>query len=191
MAKFDNSMLFRIILIVLAAFVLFALINYYNAKQVKRESYIDYPKPMEDEDYVRESFAQQVAPEKVEQADAVNPSEEKQNESYRGVDFATEKLPSDCFPKDRLTAADLLPKDAANTTWAAVAPAGQGDLANQNFLTAGYHVGINTVAGSLRNANLQLRSEPPNPVIPNLTPFMNTTIQNLETRRPLEIGGDC
>ena len=44
-------------------------------------------------------------------------------------------------------------------------PAGQGSLGDQNFLNAGFHVGINTVGQSLRNANLQLRSEPGNPQV--------------------------
>eukprot|EP00955_Chlamydomonas_euryale_P086436 364213-Chlamydomonas_euryale.AAC.12 len=56
-----------------------------------------------------------------------------------------------CPPKDKLTAQDLLPKDAANSKWAQVVPAGQGDVDNQNYLTAGYLVG-------LTNSNLQLES---------------------------------
>ena len=42
-------------------------------------------------------------------------------------------------------------------------PMGAGDVANVSLLRAGYHIGINTVGQSLRNANLQLRSEPANP----------------------------
>ena len=36
MAKVDNNAIFRIVLIVLAAFVLFALVSYYNSKQMLR-----------------------------------------------------------------------------------------------------------------------------------------------------------
>lgn len=92
-----------------------------------------------------------------------------------------------CFPKDRLTASDLLPNDAANSKWAQLNPASSGDVSDQNFLTAGYHIGINTVGQSLRNANLQLRSEPPNPQVP-VSAFLNSTITAEPSMRTLEIG---
>jgi hypothetical protein len=95
----------------------------------------------------------------------------------------------DCFPKDRLTASDLLPHNAADSKWAQVNPLGQGDIHNQNFLTAGYHIGIDTIGESLRNPNLQLRSEPPNPQF-KVSPWMQSTIMGDVQRRPLEIGGD-
>jgi hypothetical protein len=81
-----------------------------------------------------------------------------------------------CFPRDRLTAGDLLPKDAADSKWARINPSGTGDVRDQNYLTAGYHVGINTVGQSLRNANLQLRSEIPNPQNA-VGPWMISTIE--------------
>jgi hypothetical protein len=94
-----------------------------------------------------------------------------------------------CFPRDRLATDDLLPKDAANSRWAQMNPAGQGDVKDQNFLTAGYHIGIDTVGQSLRNANLQLRSEPINPQVP-VSPWNISTIEPDMNRRPMEIGGD-
>ena len=94
-----------------------------------------------------------------------------------------------CFPRDRLTAEDLLPKDAANSKWAQMNPMGQGDVRDQNFLTAGYHIGINTQGQSLRNPNYQLRSEPANPQMP-VSPWNIATIEPDVNRRPLEIGGD-
>lgn len=93
-----------------------------------------------------------------------------------------------CFPKDKLTAEDLLPKDSANSKWSQVNPAGQGDLKDLQFLNAGYHVGINTVGNTLRNPNLQIRSEPPNPQT-KVSPWNQTTIESDFNRRPLEIGG--
>lgn len=97
------------------------------------------------------------------------------------------QLPSECYPKDVLNSADLLPRDA-NSLWAQVAPNGQGALTDQNFLTAGYHIGINTVGQTLRNANRQLRSEPPNPQV-KVSPWNQTTVEPDINRRPLEIGG--
>jgi len=65
--------------------------------------------------------------------------------------------------------------------------AGQGDLANINLLKAGYHIGIDTVGQSLRNANLQIRSEPPNPQV-NTGPWNASTITHDFLRPSLEIG---
>lgn len=118
----------------------------------------------------------------------IMPSEDSLNEQYRPVDFEESKTSNDCFPKDKLSAEDLLPKDSANSKWSQVNPSGQGELKNANFLNAGYHVGVNTIGSSMRNANLQLRSEPPNPQI-KVSPFMNSTIMPDLNRRPLEING--
>lgn len=88
-----------------------------------------------------------------------------------------------------LTAEDLLPhNDQAH--WADVYPNGVGQLQNKNFLHAGHHVGINTVGQSLKNANLQIRSEPPNPQ--NLvSPWLNSSFTPDLLRRPLEISSNC
>jgi hypothetical protein len=80
-----------------------------------------------------------------------------------------------CVNRDRLTSADLLPLDA-NSKWAELNPQCPGDLQDQNYLTAGYHIGINTVGQSMRNANLQLRAEPPNPQI-QVSPWLISTIE--------------
>jgi len=83
--------------------------------------------------------------------------------------------PTTCFKRDRLTKDDLLPKDA-NLKWAQINPSSAGDITDKNFLTAGYHIGINTVGQSLRNANLQLRSEIPNPQVA-VSPWLISTIE--------------
>lgn len=195
----NNNMIFRTVLIVLAAFVLFALINYYNNKQSAMKSEKFYQAPQQKQDN-KEYYANppkynspllMESEEDVKKANFVAPAEPTENEMFRAVDYEGQKLPNDCFPKDRLTVDDLLPKDAANSKWAQVNPAGQGDVKDQNFLTAGYMIGINTVGSSLKNANLQLRSEP---VIPKVSvgPFLNSTYEASDVlRRPLEIGGDC
>lgn len=116
------------------------------------------------------------------------------NEDFRqiqstgcGMNDGISNLPKDCFPKDQLSPEDLLPGDA-NSTWAQSNPAGQGDLQDANFLNAGHLIGINTVGQTLRNANLGLRSEPPNPQV-KVSPWMQTTIEPDSNRRGLEIGG--
>ena len=80
----------------------------------------------------------------------------------------------------------LLPKDE-NSEWARLNPTGNGSLDNVNLLKAGHHIGIDTVGQSLRNANLQVRSEPANPQL-NVGPWHNTTIQPDLMRVPLELG---
>jgi hypothetical protein len=95
--------------------------------------------------------------------------------------------PTSCIRKEKLTAQDLLPKDATNLKWAQINPSSSGDITDQNFLTAGYHLGVNTVGQSLRNANLQLRSEIPNPQV-SVSPWMISTIEPDVRSTTLEIG---
>ena len=52
------------------------------------------------------------------------------------VSESVQAVPSGCFPKDQLTPQELLPSDS-NSKWSQMAPAGQGELGDQNFLTAG------------------------------------------------------
>ena len=95
-------------------------------------------------------------------------------------------LPSSCSSKGIQNPDELLPQDV-NSQWAQLNPSGKGELANVNLLKAGYHIGIDTVGQSLRNANLQIRSEPPNPQL-YVGPWMNSTITPDLMRPPLEIG---
>lgn len=81
---------------------------------------------------------------------------------------------------------ELLPKDN-NNEWAQINPSGKGELSNINLLKAGYHIGIDTIGQSLRNANLQIRSEPPNPQL-EVGPWNQSTITPDFMRPPLEIG---
>lgn len=104
-----------------------------------------------------------------------------------GAGGSNDQSMQSCFPRDRLTADDLLPKDAADSKWAQINPSGSGNISDQNYLTAGYHVGINTVGQSLRNANLQLRSEIPNPQ-DAVGPWMISTIEPDLRQNTLEIG---
>ena len=113
-------------------------------------------------------------------------NEQPQTLGYEQTGTQMNQLPSECYPKDVLSSVDLLPQDA-NSLWAQVSPSGQGSLADQNFLTSGFHIGINTVGQTLRNANRQLRSEPLNPQV-KVSPWLQTTIEADINRRPLEIG---
>ena len=112
------------------------------------------------------------------------------NENHRAVNESGDVsnlgqyMSSNCYPKDVLSSKDLLP-GGADSTWAQVVPAGQGSLTDQNFLTSGHHIGMNTVGNSLRNASHDLRSEIPNPQA-QVSPWNQTTIGPDLMRRPLD-----
>jgi hypothetical protein len=119
----------------------------------------------------------------------VKPSDPNGNEvfaSANGTQTSMPGLPTSCSQPNIQNPAELLPKDS-NSQWAQLNPTGKGELANVNLLKAGYHIGIDTVGQTLRNANLQIRSEPPNPQL-NVGPWNQSTIDSDFMRPPLEIG---
>ena len=83
--------------------------------------------------------------------------------------------------------ADLLPNSSAND-WSNLNPVSSSDLRNINLLNPTQLVGINTQGSSLRNSNLQIRSEPANPRTNTNCPWNISTIETDTFRRPLEIG---
>ena len=109
----------------------------------------------------------------------------------RGIQQAS-RTPSTCYPQPALKAEDLLPKEDSQAIkeFNIAKPAGEGILQGVNMLDAGFHVGVNTIGQSLRNANRQLRSEPPNPQV-QVSPWMMSSIGPDLLRRPLEDGEGC
>jgi hypothetical protein len=63
----------------------------------------------------------------------------------------------------------------------------QGSVAMPVLLQAGYHIGLDTIGQTLRNANLQLRSDP---IIQkqDIGPWNQSTIEPDLARVPLEVG---
>lgn len=116
----------------------------------------------------------------------VQDSVEGNQEVFASVGGASQSMAPASSCASSSNPADLLPKDT-NSQWAQLNPVGQGGLANVNFLKAGYQIGIDTVGQSLRNANLQIRSEPPNPQM-SVGPWNISTITPDFLRAPLEIG---
>jgi len=116
----------------------------------------------------------------------VGASDETTNDflAVSGMD-STKITQGSCNNQPVMDPKDLLPSDA-NTEWSNIAPS--KDLDKIPFINAGHHIGVNTVGSSLRNPNLQVRSEP---VIPqtNTGPWNNTTIEPDVSRKALEIGG--
>ena len=109
--------------------------------------------------------------------------------NVNGLNTDMQNLPPSCASKQISNPKDLLPADG-NTEFSKMNPSGSGDLMNVNLLRSGHHIGINTVGTSLRNANLQVRSEPPNPRL-NTGPWNTSTITADTHRRPLEIGSSA
>ena len=204
----------RIVLIVAGAAVLFYLITSYNNRRLKASEGLDnintsesdnpnmLSPEMQDEitnnnpniarkDNKKVNFMTEESGNNSFEPTASEPN--GQNEVYKQIGSfdspSNTYLAQTGFPKDQLTPGELLPKDT-NSKWAQVNPSSQGNLGDQNFLTAAYHVGINTVGQTMRNANLQLRSEPANPR-DKVSPWQQTTIEPDSNRRPLEIGGAC
>ena len=81
---------------------------------------------------------------------------------------------------------ELLPKDV-NSQWASLNPSSQNSPQTPDLLQAGYHIGLDTVGQTMKNPNLQLRSDP----VINKTdvgPWNNSTVEPDLLRQPLEVG---
>ena len=90
--------------------------------------------------------------------------------------------------KSDLSSADLLPNENGFSSWGDAAPETNA-LEGRNFLESGHHFGINTVGQSLRNANVQLRSDPSIPQV-DVGPWLQSTIDQDTNKRQFEVGGD-
>lgn len=101
------------------------------------------------------------------------------------VPVSNSATPPSSMNKPASNPSDLLPADS-NSAWSSMNPG--SDLKNVNLLNPTQLVGINTQGSSLRNANLQVRSEPPNPRMNTNCPWNISTIEEDKMRKPLEIG---
>jgi len=154
----------KIIIVVALAILLYALFSYSNAKEIVM-------------DLMEDGSSDEKAPE----------AEKKVN-----VPAAEPALPSSGYAAQPIAnPSELLPSLPAdqNSQWAALNPvaANPGAIAMPDLLQPGYHIGLDTIGQTLRNANLQLRSDP---IIPkaDVGPWMNSTIEPDLARVPLEIG---
>lgn len=231
-SSMDNHVAIRMLLILAATIVLFAIVAMYSGKKDKRDAFrqnadhkrggstkhherfddyapADSTQSMRPPPFGRTGSPPEASPSTYRPTDLVAPypaaittQESIATEQSRAqrrtfetnvttsnrASTAAERS-SSCHLKDDVKPGDLIPKDSADSRWARMNPSGQGDIQDQNFLSAGFNLGIDTQASSLRNANQQLRSEPSNPQV-QVSPWMMSTIQPDTNRRPLEIGGD-
>lgn len=182
MAKENNSKM-GTILIGLVLVGLGVLLYFLYNQSIKNNMDEEYLEKFQNDDEEAENVDPSTVP-PVEMEDIE--SFENMEQLSANEEFKSERNNSN-FPKEQLGADDLLPKDDSSL-WAQVNPAGEGSLKDRNFLQSGYHIGINTVGQTLRNANQQLRSEPPNPQV-KVSPWLQTTIEPDLGRKPMEIGG--
>ena len=120
-------------------------------------------------------------------SEVVGVSAADRNNNFMAVSgVATQTPQNSCNAQPVVNPSELLPNDS-NSEWANINPA-SNDLKNLNLLNPQEVIGINTVGSSLRNANLQVRSEPAIPKA-NVGPWNSSTIEPDSFRRPLEIGG--
>lgn len=200
-ANQGNQTVVRLLLVLLAALVLFALVTYYNRQRASPERFStprqaggaplgDAMAPLVAAGGGGDAAVPAPAPTSSSASAASfapSPLEPGGNDAYRPVAMPDggAAAPAGAFPQRQLSPEELLPSDAVNTKWAQANPAGQGDLKDQNFLTAGHHVGVNTQGQSLRNANHDLRSAPLNPMY-KVSIWQQSTIEPDMHRRPLE-----
>lgn len=81
---------------------------------------------------------------------------------------------------------DLLPADQ-NSDWAKLNPTFSSG-STPDLLQAGYQIGLDTVGQTMKNANLQLRSDPIIPKNDSVSPWGISTIEPDMMRVPFEVG---
>ena len=88
--------------------------------------------------------------------------------------------------KEVANPSELLPNDE-NSQWSSLNPVSQSNPQMPDMLQAGYHIGLDTIGQTMKNANLQLRSDP---VIQKgeIGPWNQSTIEPDLMRVPLEVG---
>lgn len=172
----ENKQVVFVLIITGIGALLFALKTYFG-----RENYTDYKADIEDMARIRD-----IAKDKYQAQDVSQLSVEDQHEDVMELEDQQYKLLGEY---ENMKPDDLLPEDDEANAWARSNPTGKGSLEFKNFLEAGYHLGVDTQANTLRNANLQVRSEPPNP-IKAVSIWQNSTIGPDPFRKPMEIDGD-
>tara|TARA_B100000424_G_C22944154_1_gene502420 strand:+ start:1795 stop:2373 length:579 start_codon:yes stop_codon:yes gene_type:complete len=180
--KMPNIKIEHVVLFVIGVLFLYYLIKSYNSSKSGSNENMSSRK-------VQDMYNQANAGESTGSDMNVQPAAPLgENETYQSVSgmSSSQGLPPSCSKEPVADPSELLPKDT-NSQWSQLNPSGSGDLQNVNLLRAGFHQGIDTVGNSLRNPNLQVRSEPSNPQV-NVGPWNNTTISPDTMRVPLEIG---
>lgn len=195
-SKKMQETLLNVVLVVGGLFLVAALLHYGNNKSTHKDMMVSGGDPQPSRPSMPLQPPQQnkvnvVSPQRVSGNSGVQAStDDIFDQSFGQVGAVASSLTGGSVQKQVVTNPnELLPKQQ-NSNSALMNPP-RNDLAGKNFLTAENQVGINTVGNSLRNANQQLRSDPQIPMNNNVGPWLNSTIEPDNMRRPLEIGGNC
>ena len=174
----NSKSVFNVVLVIGLIVLVVVLINYNNKKSPKDNMYSNGSGSGSDSSYNLSAGSNSLSMDAT-----VSPASDDMN--YMNVSGIGSNSNAGSCNQQMSNPSDLLPKDI-NSDWSNVNPA-NADLKNINLLSAGQLIGINTVGSSLRNANLQERSEP---IIPKsaIGPWNQSTIDADTLRRPLEIG---
>lgn len=117
-------------------------------------------------------------------AEPTSQQDQHSNSKYASVTEASKSdIPQSSVPS--IDPVELLPKDE-NSEWNKLNPTSSSNIGNVNLITPSPQNFL-SANQPLRNANMQLRSDPPVPQIP-VSPWNNTTIGPDESRLPLSIG---
>ena len=109
--------------------------------------------------------------------DAATNETENEAQQEAPVDDSASQNPSDLLPD---------PTSGSNG-WDVLDTVGTSSGANPDLLEAGHHAGIDTVGQTLRNANLQVRSDPQIPIV-STGPWNQTTIDATNIQVPFNLG---
>ncbi|AUF82344.1 hypothetical protein TetV_252 [Tetraselmis virus 1] len=190
----SGGMIFKVLLIVAAGIALLAIIMHYN-------SVCTAGKPMPSSSYDMATYKN------YEHFDAPPPEAHMDTgvpgavedvydmpAPVKGVEQPCASKPQDSGlpptqPRDTVKPDELLPcvgNTPEEQQFAQLYTTGQGDMQGINFLDAGSQIGLSTRLN--RNANLQLRSDPP--IAKQPLPFLFSTIEADKFRKPLEIGSE-
>lgn len=187
MPLFDPETMKMLVLVCGVAAVLYFLNTYYNRAPVKNEGEVEEVLVNRNGETVPVGGTVQVPS---------NPANKvlanSQADAVRAAGYGPEKPQGSdysCFPSEELMSQDLLPLNDLQA-WSENHPEGAGILEEKNFLSAGHHIGINSVGQALKNANYGIRSEPSNPQR-RVSPWQNSSYSSDSLRRPLEIGSNC
>ena len=169
-----------IFVIVLVLFILWALMSYTNSKQLFMDNYEDYSGSSLSSS---SSKLSNYAP-----VNSVQPTVQKAKVQPSVMSNAVNVTsnPNTYAQQPVANPSDLLPQDK-NSQWAALNPINNGNPIIPDLLQAGNLIGLDTIGQTLKNANLQLRSDP---VISkmNVGPWNNSTYEADLGRVPLELG---
>ena len=197
-SKKMQETLLNVVLVVGGLFLVAALLHYGNNKSTHKDMMVsggNAPKPSQSSMSAQSSQSAQqnkvnvVSPQKVSGNSGVQATtEDIFDQTFAQVGASS--LSGGSVQKQVVTNPnELMPKIQTGNSSLMNPP--RNGLQGKNFLTAENHLGINTVGGSLRNANQQLRSDPQIPMSNNVGPWLNSTIEPDNMRRSLEIGGNC